>query len=55
LVSLVKGKGKIINKNLLALANFFHYIDNNDFKDNVTTIHKLLPKAIMPAHELLIE
>ncbi|CAD8046089.1 unnamed protein product [Paramecium sonneborni] len=55
LVSLVKNKGKIVNKNQLALANFFSYIDSNNFKDNVSNIHKLLPKSIMAAHELLID
>ncbi|CAK78745.1 unnamed protein product (macronuclear) [Paramecium tetraurelia] len=55
LVSLVKNKGKIVNKNQLALANFFQYADSNNFKDNVSNIHKLLPKSIMPAHELLID
>ncbi|CAD8137834.1 unnamed protein product [Paramecium pentaurelia] len=55
LVSLVKNKGKIVNKNQLALANYFQYIDSNNFKDSVPNIHKLLPKSIMPAHELLID
>jgi hypothetical protein len=32
MVSLVKDKGRIVNKNLIALANFFGYDDTRDFK-----------------------
>ncbi|KAM3128636.1 hypothetical protein pb186bvf_019265 [Paramecium bursaria] len=55
LVSVVKQKGKIMNKNQLALANFFQYADANDFKENVETVHQLLPKAMMSMHANLID
>ncbi|CAD8092159.1 unnamed protein product [Paramecium primaurelia] len=55
LVSIVKNKGKIVNKNQLALANFFHYIDANDFKESVSQVHNLLPKTMMKGHEYLID
>ncbi|CAD8115189.1 unnamed protein product [Paramecium sonneborni] len=55
LVSIVKNKGKIVNKNQLALANFFHYIDANDFKESVAQVHNLLPKTMMKGHEYLID
>ncbi|CAD8203797.1 unnamed protein product [Paramecium octaurelia] len=55
LVSIVKNKGKIVNKNQLALANFFHYVDANDFKESVSQVHNLLPKTMMKGHEYLID
>jgi hypothetical protein len=32
IVSMVKDRGRIVNKNLIALSNFFEYLDVRGFK-----------------------
>ena len=51
---MVKNKGKICNKNLLTLANFFEYSDVRDI-ENKSGISKFLPPDLQNIHDKLME
>lgn len=49
-ISMVKEKGKIVNNNLLTLANFFEFDGIQDIR-NKKSISKYLPVAMQQYHD----